>query len=549
MSHRWPRWFALVAALLFLDASLTFHNIWPTPAVRWTGELSLELAACLLVLAAAHRVVGRPTPGVLAVLSALWILLIVGRFAEVTAPALFGRDINLYWDLRFVPGVTALLVRAAPVWLVAAAGLFTLLVFALLYRSVRWALGRVADAAANPVEQRALAVLAAAIVVLFLVQPSGAEPPGFPVVAVPVTLTYARQVRLMAAAFVGPTSIAASPSLSSDFARVAGADVFLIFVESYGAVTYERPEFAAGLAASRARFDAAIRETKRDVVSAYVESPTFGGSSWLAHISLLAGVEVRDPATNALLMTQKRDTLVTAFARHRYRTVALMPGLWQRWPEGAFYGFDEIYGGARLAYQGPPFGWFDVPDQVSLAKLDAIEASRPSRAPLFVFFPTISTHTPFRPTPPYQSDWPRVLTDRPFDEADVTSAFLKYSDWLNLGPSYVDAVSYDFATFGGYLRARGDRDFVMILVGDHQPPALVSGEGAPWDVPVHVIASRPRILERLLARGFRPGLTPARPAIGRMHELQQVLLDAFGDRAPGSVDAAASVAPGLPSLP
>jgi hypothetical protein len=45
-----------------------------------------------------------------------------------------------------------------------------------------------------------------------------------------------------------------------------------------------------------------------------------------------------------------------------------------------------------------------------------------------------------------------------------------------------------------------------------------------------VIASRPELLERLLAHGFRPGLTPARPTAGRMSELLPVLLDAFGDR-------------------
>ena len=45
-------------------------------------------------------------------------------------------------------------------------------------------------------------------------------------------------------------------------------------------------------------------------MSAFVESPTFGGSSWLAHISLLSGVEIRDEDTNVLLMSAKRDTLV-----------------------------------------------------------------------------------------------------------------------------------------------------------------------------------------------------------------------------------------------
>jgi hypothetical protein len=91
----------------------------------------------------------------------------------------------------------------------------------------------------------------------------------------------------------------------------------------------------------------------------------------------------------------------------------------------------------------------------------------------------------------------------------------------------VHAISYDYATLAGYLRRHAERDFVMILLGDHEPAAAVSGVKAPWDVPVHVIASRPEILDRLRAHGFRTGLTPARPSLGKMHTLLPVLLDAF----------------------
>ena len=65
------------------------------------------------------------------------------------------------------------------------------------------------------------------------------------------------------------------------------------------------------------------------------------------------------------------------------------------------------------------------------------------------------------------------------------------------------------------------------LIGDHQPPALVSGEGVPWDVPMHVITNRPEILASLRAKGFTQGLTPARPHLGQMHEVVPTLLDAF----------------------
>jgi hypothetical protein len=524
---------ALVAALVLLNASLTFQNVWPTLAVHWAGELSIELAACLLLLIAMRGWIGPPSRAALRWMAALWVLLVFGHYADVTAPALYGRDVNLYWDLRYMPDVAAMVVRAAPLWLVILVCATAAFILFLLYRLFRWALGCVVEAIDSPGRRRALGAVAAAIATLFAgqrLQPLSAFLPAQPAFATPVTQTYARQTRLVADALTGSRSLAASPIMTSDLARVRGADVFLIFIESYGAIAYERPEIAPRLAAGRAQLDNAIRATHRDVVSAYVESPTFGGSSWLAHLSLMSGVDVRDPETNARLMTQNRDTMVTVFARHGYRTIALMPGLRQRWPEGAFYRFDDIDNADRLAYRGPEFGWFAIPDEFTLARFDVLEASQTSRAPRFVFFPTISTHFPFSPTPPYQPDWPRMLTGKPYDGPDIVRAYAKQPDWMNFAPGYVDAVSYAYATLSGYLHEQADRDIVMILLGDHQPAAAVSGEGAPWDVPVHVIASRRPVLDRLLARGFRAGLTPERPSLARMHELLPVLLDAFGDR-------------------
>ncbi|MEZ5419034.1 MAG: hypothetical protein R2708_17090 [Vicinamibacterales bacterium] len=159
----------------------------------------------------------------------------------------------------------------------------------------------------------------------------------------------------------------------------------LVFIESCGATAYDRDDLAATLAAPRARFAEDVARSGRQVVSAFVGSPTFGGSSWLAHVTLMSGVETRDEDTNATLMAQRRDTLVTTFERAGYRTVALMPGLRHQWPEGAFYGFDQIYDTAAIDYRGPRFGWWTVPDQFALARLDVLEAAAGSDAPRFIF--------------------------------------------------------------------------------------------------------------------------------------------------------------------
>jgi hypothetical protein len=208
-----------------------------------------------------------------------------------------------------------------------------------------------------------------------------------------------------------------------------------------------------------------------------------------------------------------------------------MPGLRQSWPEGALYGFDVIYGAVELAYRGPAFGWWRIPDQYALAKLDAEEVARHPRPPLFVFFPTITSHAPFRPTPPLEDDWARLASDKPFG-ADVRAASTASdADWENLGPAYAAAIGYALRSFAGYLRHRADRDLVIILLGDHQPPAGVAGERASWDVPVHVIANRPDLLAPLRARGFVAGLEPAAQSIGPMHALGPMLLGAFASGA------------------
>jgi hypothetical protein len=524
----WRPWTAAAVALVLLNVSVTFHSLWPSPGIKWQGAVSVELSLCLLALAIAARnseaVPARATRW----LAAGWMALTVGRYAEVTAPALYGRDINLYWDLRYMPDVAAMLVRAAPIWLVVTVCAAAALALWGLFAAFQWAFKQTADALSRRRGRIALGSLSATAAVLFALQQASLFSAG-PSFSTPVVQTYLRQARLVVDAVARPRSVPPSPATDSDLAFVSGADVLLVFIESYGAVSYDNRTFADALTPARAGLESAIRETGRRAVSAYVESPTFGGVSWLAHISLMSGIEVRDPDMNALVMTQERDTLVTTFSRRGYRTVAAMPGLWQSWPEGSFYGFDAVYGGSRLDYRGPQFGWFSLTDQYALAKLDALELAPRSRRPVFVFFPTISTHVPFTPTPPYQPDWPRMLTDRPYDAEPINEAFEQVPDWLNLGPGYVNALSYAYATLAGYLRLRADRDVVLVLVGDHQPPAAVTGEGARWDVPVHVIASRREVLDRLKSRGFRQGLAPDARPLARMHLLLPILLEAFGN--------------------
>jgi hypothetical protein len=543
MNRRSPLW--LLPALALLNAALSFDNLWPTPWIAPRPEVSVEAAAVVLALCAAVAWRGAtPSPGRVTAVAVLLTVLCVGRYLEVTAPALYGRPINLYWDAQHLPRVVAMVVDAVPAWMSAAAlsGLLALLagVFLALRLAVRWT----TDALCRPWTRRLTAAGCAALVLAWGTGMAGAGTLGW--FSVPVLFSYAGQAKLMYAAVRergAPAVLDAPPLPPSRLDGVAGADVVLLFVESYGAATYDRREVAARMLAPRAALARAAAAGGHDVVSAFVTSPTFGGASWLAHSSLLSGLPVGDAATYQHLLGSARETLVTRFATAGYRTVAMMPGLKRAWPEGGFYGFDRIYGEAAVGYHGPAFGWWRVPDQFALARLDAEELAAPERRPVFAFFPTVSSHMPFRPTPPYQPQWRRLLGRAPFAPDAVAASLSTTPDWLDLAPAYADALAYSLTVVAGYLDWRRDADRVLVLLGDHQPAASVSGPGASREVPVHVVTAHRGVLHRLREAGFEDGLYPRRRELMPLHALAPLLLAAF-ERSVGSPQSLAAAGPG-----
>lgn len=526
---------AFMAAVWLLNAMLTFHNVWPTAAIHPSHELSIELACVLLILAAWLRVRASVPRPVLVVLAVLFVFGALGRYAEVTAPALYGREVNLYWDMPHLGSVAAMLTRVASPWLLFAGTVGVVAGFALLYFGAFWSWLRVANALQSSRVRLIVSVAAVGVIIGFTRENLAAERPEIPWFSMPIAMTYGEQVAKVGAALMERGTmhqLPPSPKLESTLSRLQGSDVIVVFIESYGRVAYDNRDFFETFAPARSELAAAARDTGRAIASGFVVSPTFGGGSWLAHLSFLSGIEMRDAGQAQLLMTQARRTLGNALAEHGYRRVGLMPGLKAAWPEGVFYGFDQIYDDAALGYDGPAFGWWRIPDQFSLAKLDALERTSSDRKPLFVVFPTINTHTPFIPVPPYQADWSRMLSATPFDAAPLRHSLSQEPNWDDLSGSYKGAVSYTLETLAGYVRSHAHDDFVMIILGDHQPPAMVSGTNASWDVPVHVITSKPALMDALKGCGLVPGMIPAPQAIGPMNQLGLSLLYAAEEPGP-----------------
>jgi hypothetical protein len=109
----------------------------------------------------------------------------------------------------------------------------------------------------------------------------------------------------------------------------------------------------------------------------------------------------------------------------------------------------------------------------------------------------------------------------------VALALAEKPDWLNMTPNYLRMVNYTYQWLGAYFRQPEPREAVYILVGDHQPVANITGEGASWDVPVHIVARDPKLLARFVELGFSQGMEPPRQALGDLHGLTEMMLKSF----------------------
>lgn len=525
----------LCLALFLLNSALTFHNRWPTVGVRWVPELSVDLAALLLALvfvATWRDVSGRGWRN--AVLG-LVIVLVLGRYLDVTAPALMGRSINLYWDSPHIPAVAALFLDRVTGWQALLGGSALLALLAALFAVLRWAVGAVMTALVRASARRTLGMLALTLLALY---GAGRLSPRLPTeyaFSLPVTPMLAGQVQAVLTATVlrDHSWIAAQPPLPvSDLKRLERGDVFVIFFESQGALVFDEPRFAAPLAGDFAALERSLTAAGWRAVSARVESSTFGGLSWLAHSSLLSGLRIADQGDYRDLLVSSRSTLVSRFAAAGYRSVALMPGLRHAWPEGRFYGFERILDAASLDYRGPAYGGWVIPDQYSLHRLHQTEVAPAGRPPLFVFFPTINSHAPFAPVPPYQADWSRFVDLPAAPDVPGGVELNERLDGAALAAAYIESVRYNLAVLGGYLRQHAPPNALLLVLGDHQPPAIVGGRDLSWQVPVHVFSRDPELIDALAAAGFQAGVTPGPMALGGIETLGPLLLRLLDSRSP-----------------
>ncbi|MFP4534237.1 MAG: hypothetical protein ACLFNP_00850 [Spirochaetaceae bacterium] len=326
-----------------------------------------------------------------------------------------------------------------------------------------------------------------------------------------------------------PGYVEAEPAVPSDEALplLGGGDLRLFVIESYGHTLFSRADHNELIMPVYRELEEELRQGGYSIASHFMESPAFGGRSWLADGTILSGAWLADQAAYDGVKKSERTTLIDVMNRAGYETVLAAPGM-TYYDDGyrEFYRFDRSYIQEDFLYDGPYFSFGIVPDQYLLHFMRRETAG--IEEPLFTAYIMVSSHVPFRTVPPYVKEWERL------GEGEIYHSLeRRYFDnnWLSGGEypqGYTASIAYSLRSATDYiLRYLEDGD-VAVVIGDHQPRIPISERNATYSVPVHVLSRMDRLVEPLREYGFRDGLVPSQETPHpRMDRLYPMLYDVF----------------------
>lgn len=308
-----------------------------------------------------------------------------------------------------------------------------------------------------------------------------------------------------------------------------GKDVLVVFIESYGQIAVQDSPVADGVTAVLRSGTSRMARVGLEARSAFLDSSTFGGYSWLAHATLQSGLWIDNQPRYDQLLASDRLTLSGAFGEAGWRTVGVNPANDQPWPEGmSFYRFDQLYDRFDLGYQGPTFSWSAMPDQFALAAFERLELT-PGHPPVMAEIDLTSAHHPWTPLPT-MVPWDRLGDGSVF--APMPAQGLAPEDaWRDpdtVRRLYGESIEYSLEALISWVVNLQDDDLVLVMLGDHQPLTIVTGPDATHQVPISLVSSDPAVLARIADWDWQDGLIPSRSApVWPMDDFRDRFLDAF----------------------
>ena len=110
-----------------------------------------------------------------------------------------------------------------------------------------------------------------------------------------------------------------------------------------------------------------------------------------------------------------------------------------------------------------------------------------------------------------------------------------WRDAAKVRAAYGKSIVYSMNTLVSFVQRSADKNLVLVVLGDHQPAAIVTGEGASHDVPITIIARDPAVLNRIAGWGWQDGLRPGPQApVWLMDSFRDRFLTAYGPRRPST---------------
>ncbi len=289
------------------------------------------------------------------------------------------------------------------------------------------------------------------------------------------------------------------------FSALSGRDIILVFVESYGRGYLDAQRYAQRAKTRLAAVTDTIAGAGLNMRSGWLTSPIRGGRSWLAHATLQSGLLVSNQARFDRLITTNRQSLTRLFQQAGWHTIGLMPAIQFHWPEGTWYGYNELHTNNEMAYSGDRFGYVTMPDQYTLSHFETAVRHQQNK-PVMATLALLSTHAPWTPLPK-KIDWSLVGDGSVYDGSYRFGEPISWKFRSKVQDMYADSFDYTLDVIGEYAARYAD-DAMIIIVGDHQPPPIINGWGKSADVPIHIITRDTALLERLPDEFWVNGMIP-----------------------------------------
>jgi hypothetical protein len=467
-----------------------------------------------------------------------WLLsLVLGVLAAWSLGEWFYRffyreHVVLLRDLRLLPGMVNMLFSgsggadlALSLATYAAALLAALLLGRLMYLLVLLASKRLP--AALPSRAAVLAVLLALAALQYALVPGDAPLP------------------LLVASLAGPDIPvdpalpgvqASSPEVTPEVtpeatpdAAVRLPDVHVFIVESYGHTLFTRERYRVAMEPVYREFEEFLGSRGWQGASSFLGSPAFGGRSWLADATLLAGIRIRNQEQYDAYLASGTRNLSHRLGELGYHRILAASGTQYTTPDWeSIHEFDSYLLEKDFGYRGPFITFGRMPDQYLLYRTALMFAGLDARseAPLFGWYMLANSHVPFEAQPEYVEDWDSLGDGSIFHDGHVR--YFK-NNWLWGGEfpeGYLFSIDYELRIIREFMDRYLDPASLVIILGDHQPRIPISEPDSSYSVPIHVLSGNAALLQSLHAQGFQPRLVPEDEALPHrgMEEFPRLLL-------------------------